>query len=269
MNDTFKHGIAEASKLIQAYTYPLFRVGKNSLPDIFASCVFLEMNKSIYLVSAAHAIRGNTSGLLTRGNGQLMDVVGHATVSCSDGKDHFDISAICMNDEIVHEHNINVIPETMLATSVEVTNPHSRAICGFPFSMNKPVKSIDRQAKIITSKCYTFFGFAGFDGDFREFGKSSGTHLGIEFGSGKDDAGKILSTPPWPPRGMSGGGAWLVPDLSCPDLVFLEGIFIEGHKHAKKMYGFSTQITHVIDFINHTHNNGFHRSSSPIGTSRR
>lgn len=255
MDDDFKLEIAEASKKIQAYTYPLLRLNDNSLPDIIASCIFLEVNNSIYLVTAAHAIRGNTSGLLTRGNGRLIDVTGRATVSRSDGKDHFDIAAICMDNETIRKHSISVIPETMFISSVEVTNPHSRAICGFPVSMNKQGKSLDRQAKSITAKCYTFFGFSGFGGDFKEFGKSSDTHVGIEFGPGKDDAGKVLSTPPWPPRGMSGGGAWLVPDLSRPHLVFLEGIFIEGYKRAKKMYGFSTQLEHVINFINHTHNN--------------
>ncbi|MBI3545137.1 MAG: hypothetical protein HY081_00875 [Gammaproteobacteria bacterium] len=219
MNDNFKYGIVEASKIIQTYTYPLLRRDENSLPDIFASCVFLEVNKSIYLVTAAHAIRGNTSGLLTRGNGRLIDVTGRTTASCSDDKDHFDIAAICMDDEIIRKHSISVIPETMLISSVEVTNPHSRAICGFPVSMNKQIKSLDRQAKAITAKCYTFFGFSGFGGDFREFEKSSETHIGIEFGPGKDDSGKALSTPPWPPRGMSGGGAWLVPDISRPHLL--------------------------------------------------
>lgn len=255
MNDDFKHGITEASKIIQTYTYPLLRVDENSLPDIVASCVFLEVNKSIYLVTAAHVIRGNASGLLTRGNGRLIDVTGRAVVSRSDGKDHFDIAAICIDNEFVHKHSISVIPETMYISSVEITNPHSRAVCGFPVSMNKQAKSLDRQAKAITAKCYTFFGSPRFTGDFREFEKSSETHIGIEFGPGNDDVGKVLSTPPWPPRGVSGGGAWLVPDLSHPHLVFLEGIFIESYKRAKKMCGFSTQLEHVINFINHTHNN--------------
>jgi hypothetical protein len=52
---------------------------------------------------------------------------------------------------------------------------------------------------------------------------------------------------------MSGGGAWLVPNLSTPDQVFLEGIFIELHRQRKQLFAFSTKLVHVIDFIRQSH----------------
>lgn len=252
MKDDFKYVIAKVSQTIQVYTYPLLRVDANMLPELIASCLFLEVGKSIYLVTAAHALKDYGSGLLTRGNGRLIDVVGRATVSRSEGKDHFDIAAVCIDDKIILEHEIRVIPQAMLISSVEITNPHSRAICGYPISMNK--RGLDRKTKTFNAKCYTYFGYAEYEGDFIKFKKSSDTHVGLEYGPGNDDMGRFLSSPPWPPHGISGGGAWLVPDLSCPHLVFLEGIFIEAYKHARKMFCFSTQLEHVIDFINQTHN---------------
>lgn len=184
MKDDFKYVIAKVSQTIQAYTYPLLRVDANMLPELIASCLFLEVGKSIYLVTAAHALKDYGSGLLTRGNG----------------------------------------------------------------------RGLDRKTKTFNAKCYTYFGYAEYEGDFIKFKKSSDTHVGLEYGPGNDDMGRFLSSPPWPPHGISGGGAWLVPDLSCPHLVFLEGIFIEAYKHARKMYCFSTQLEHVIDFVNQTHN---------------
>lgn len=254
MDDEFLTGINIASKNIEAYTYPLLRVDSNNLPDIFASCVFVEVDGVNYLVTAAHAIRGNVSGLLTRGDGQLIDVEGETTLSRFPSKDNFDIAAVRLDEKIIHEHKINVVKIEKFITGVEVTNPHSRVVSGFPVSMNKQARSLDKKNKLLTGKSYTYFGCAEFTGDFSPFSKSPKVHVGIEFKSCKDDTGRFLSTPPWPPRGFSGGGAWLVPDLKRPDMFFLEGIFIEGYKRAKRMYGFSTQLKHVIDFIDQTHN---------------
>ena len=254
MDTDFKSKVAAVSEKIQSYTYPLLRVGANATPALFVSCVFLKLRNSTFMVSAAHAIRDGTSGLFTRGDGHLIDVVGQARVSRSEGKDHFDIGAIRVDEQLVKDERLNVVPENLLSMMVEVKNPHSRAICGFPVSMNKSVNSLDRKTKTFTGKCYSYFGFAEFNGDYSRFEKSRRVHIGLEYLPGTDDSGRHLSSPPWP-RGISGGGAWLVPDLSRPDLVFLEGIFIEAYRHTKQLFCFSTRIEHAVDFIFQTHNN--------------
>lgn len=254
MPANFQEGIAESSKLIQEYTYPILRVGENSLPEQIGSCIFLNVDGETYLISAAHVVRGNTGGLITRGDGHLIDVVGHATVSRDEERDHFDIASIRMSDEVVRANRIRVVGPNTLITAVDVENPHARAICGFPASMNKQSKSVDGINRKVTGKSYAYFGFAEFRGEFQRFGKHAEAHVGLECGAGTDDTGKYLTTPPWPPRGLSGGGAWLIPDLDRPELVFLEGIFIEAQKHAKRMYCFSTRIEHVVDFVRQTHN---------------
>lgn len=266
MNEDHKLGIATASKLIEQYTYPFLTVGRNNEPVVIASCVFVNFFDQTYLITAGHALRSNNKGLFTRGNGQLIDIVGHATVSRGDTRDNFDIAAIHIDSRTILDNNIKIILPTMLTTSWEVENPHSRAIGGFPASMNKSAKILDRQTKTLTAKCFTYFGYAEFTGEYERHGKSPSTHIGIEIFPGKDDSGRYLSTPNWPPRGISGGGAWLIPNLEKPNECLLEGIFIEGHKHAKRMFGFSTRIEHVIDFVKQTHNKPFKNDAARVAS---
>lgn len=254
MADDLGAEIAKASQTIQRYTYPLLRADAQGLPDVFASGVFLGVDDHVYLVTAAHALRGTTTGLLTRGRSHLFQIAGRGTVSRAAGNDHFDIGSVRVDDRIVREHGIEVVPRGMLSSTVEVSNPHSRVICGFPSSMNKQARSLDRNTRTVKCKSYSFFGVAEFRSDFSVFDKSSTTHVGLEISPGTNDAGSHLSSPP-SPRGISGGGAWLLPDLSRPHLAFLEGIVIECHKRAKRTYAFSTRLEHVLDFIAQTHKN--------------
>lgn len=247
MSDNLLSIIANVSETIQQYTYPLLKFDAKGFPGSFASCVFMNVDGQVYLVTAAHALRGNNSGLLTRGNGHLVDLAGHATISRSDLEDEIDIGALLMDNQIVQEQQFRVVPDLMLSSAVEVTDPHARAISGFPVSMNKQINSLDKATKTVTGKCYTYVGHAEFNRDFREFNKSPEVHIGLELLPGNDDVGRFLSTLP-SPRGVSGGGAWLIPDLSRPSLIFLEGVLIECHKRGKSMFSFSTRLEHVIEW---------------------
>ncbi len=253
-DDNFRSLIRSASENIEAYTYPLARVDSKDLPDIFASCIFLKVRDAYFLVTAAHAVRGQSNKLLTRGNGHLVDIEGETTLSKFPGEDHFDIAAIHIADSFIEEQRINVVDKGKFITSVEVQNPHLRVVAGYPASMNKQNRILDKANSKLTAKSFAYFSSAEFTGDYSIFQKSENVHVGLEFKSGTDNEGRFLTTPPWPPRGFSGGGSWLVPDLNYPDRFFLEGIFIEGHKRAKKMFGFSTQLKHIGEFILQTHN---------------
>ncbi|HKJ52227.1 MAG TPA: hypothetical protein VKB27_12030 [Gammaproteobacteria bacterium] len=253
-DDNFQQLINKISTNIEAFTYPLLRVDSKDLPDVYASCVFVEISGKFFFITAAHAIRDHHKGLLTRGDGQLVDIEGATTLSKFPGKDHFDIAAIHIADSFVKENKIEVVGRNKFVTSVKVTNPHSRVVAGYPASMNKQNKILDKANKRFTGKSFCYFAFAEFNGDYSLFQKSPNVHVGLEFKSGKDDKGRQITTPPWPPRGFSGGGSWLIPDLNHPENFFLEGIFIEGHKRAKRMFGFSTRLKHIEDFISQPHN---------------
>ena len=182
---------------------------------------------------------------MTRGRNHLFDIVGHGGMAQGVEGEEFDIAVLKIEPAIVAEHALRAVPPSMLTTAVEVYNPHSRAFCGFPTSKNDPAVALDRKTKMVTTRCYPYFGAAAFDGDYRTFGKSPDIHVGLNYEPGSDDAGRLLTTLP-SPRGSSGGGAWLIPDFSKPHQVFLEGIMIECHKNR---YVFSTRIEHVIEFI--------------------
>ena len=238
-------GMKEVSDLIQSYTYPLFRYDDNGRPTLFASCVFLQVDESVYLVTARHALKAVTAGLMTRGRSRLFDVVGQGGMAQGVEGEEFDIAVLKIDAAIVDEHALHTVPPSMLSTAVEVHNPNSRAFCGFPVSKNDPAVALDRKTKRVTTRCYPYFGTADFDGDYRAFGKSPDIHIGLHYEPGSDDAGRMLTTLP-SPRGSSGGGAWLIPDFLKPDQVFLEGIMIECHQNR---YVFSTRIEHVVEFI--------------------
>lgn len=251
-------GMKEVSDLIQSYTYPLFRYDDFGRPTLFASCVFLQVDKLVYLVTARHALKGASTGLLTRGRSHLFDVRGRGGMAQGVNGEEFDIAVLEIDLTVVQEQALRAIQPSMLTTAVEVRNPHSRAFCGYPVSKNKPVDALNRSTKTVTTRCYPYFGTAIFDGDYRAFGKSPDIHVGLHYMPGSDDSGRALTTLP-SPRGSSGGGAWLVPDFSKPDQVFLEGIVIECHHNR---YVFSTRIEHVLEFIRAGVRSRVHRQSS-------
>jgi hypothetical protein len=245
LDPKFEAGMKAASTLIQLYTYPLLRLDDHRRPTLFASCVFLEVDRFVYLVTARHALEGISTGLLTRGPSHLFEIHGRGGMAQGVNGEEFDIAALRINLAIVDQQTLRTIPPIMLTTAVEVTNPHSRAFCGYFASKNKPVDILEPKSKTVTARCDTYFGFADFDGDYLRFKKNPNIHMGLRYDSGKDDAGRRLTTLP-SPRGSSGGGAWLVPDFAKPDQIFLEGIVIECHKNN---YVFSTRIEHVVKFI--------------------
>src|SRR5690348_12172649 len=132
MSEDFNTKLRLASEQIQKFTYPLLTLDRNKLPLLFASCVFLRVGKDCFLVTAAHALRTSPTNLWTRGRDKLIQVRGRGTVSRSDAIDHFDIGAVLVDDQFIQQHGIETVPITNLSLAVEVSNPHCRAICGFP-----------------------------------------------------------------------------------------------------------------------------------------
>jgi hypothetical protein len=238
-------GMKEVSATIQKYTYPLLAFDDRRRPDLFASCVFIEVSGSVFLVTARHAVFGISKGLMTRGRTHLFDIGAQGGMAQGVNGQEFDIAALSIAPETVEEHAIQVVRPTMQATAVEVLHPHSRAFAGFPVSKNKSVHTLEQSTKTVTTRCYTYFGPPDFAGEYSHFEKSPEIHIGLNYGPGTDDAGRSLTSPP-SPKGASGGGAWLVPNFSQPNEVFLEGIVIECHR---KEFMFATRIEHVVRFI--------------------
>lgn len=122
-------GMAEVSDLIRSYTYPSIRCDANRRPTLFASCVFLQVDELVNLVTAGLALKGSNGGLMTSGRIGLFDVIGQGGTAEGIDSEAFDIAALKISSATVDEHGLRVIPSSMLATVVEVEHPHSRAVC--------------------------------------------------------------------------------------------------------------------------------------------
>jgi hypothetical protein len=243
----FVQGVAQASKVVERYTYPLL-VDDRGVPDLVASAIFIKAFGACYLVTAAHAIRQHVGrGFMTRGRRQLAVIPGHATVTKADRIDPYDLAALRISPSFVQEHGIEIVQPEMFAMHWDVSNPNSRGIGGYPVTKNKRAQAVDRATKMYTMKFYAFFGSAKFEeSDYLRFNKSSEHYVGLRYDSpGTDDRERELTRLP-SPMGMSGGGAWLVPDLGTPERVLLEGVFIECHKN---QFAFSTKLEHALGFI--------------------
>src|SRR3990167_8625304 len=110
MRSEFADGIARATTLIQERTYPLIHEDHRGMPELVASCVFVQIGAAVFLVTAAHAIRSYPKGLLTRGRTHLFALDGRATISKARGPDHFDIAAIRLSADFVRDQTLSVIP---------------------------------------------------------------------------------------------------------------------------------------------------------------
>jgi len=243
----------ECSELIQSYTYPLL-VDVNGVPDLIASCFFLELSGHVFMVTASHVLRRRYgSGLMTRGRGRLAVLRGAAAVTGPAHSDHLDIAILKLDPQFADEQDFNPVPTSMFAGLANIRNAQARAVCGYPISKNKRGRAVDRRKALFTARIFTFFGNL-LDGErYRRFRKSPLDHVGLDYRPpGIDDDGHLLTKLP-SPRGLSGGGSWLVPDFKAPRSVFLEGVFIECHE---ARYAFSTRLEHVIGFISHTHPGG-------------
>ena len=249
-NTVFQKNLDTARQIIDSHTYPIITLDKNNVPDIIGSGIFLHVFRKVFLVTAAHVLRNINSNLFTKGQKTLIELTGNPILSKHTETDEIDIGFMQIKSEFVERNALNIITYEKQITSVIIENPHSRAVSGFLASKNKQAKSVNIKNKSVTSFCYTFFGHAESNLDYTTFNKNEKLHRHIEFGAGTDDKGRRITTPPWKPIGLSGGGMWLIPDIGKPTQIFLEGIFISAKKQSKRMIGFSTKLEEVFKFIN-------------------
>ena len=122
---------------------------------------------------------------------------------------------------------------------------HLNLIHGYPCSKNKQGKSLNG-TKNFKSYAFTYGGKVDKSFDrWQEFNKNKSFHTCMNYGVAKDINGEI-NTPP-SPRGISGGGLWLVPNSFQLKEIYLDAIFIEYYE--KEKISFSTKMEKVVGFI--------------------
>lgn len=242
--------IGATQKIVNKYTYPVF-TSTNNKPDLIASCVVLEVESKYYLVTASHVVKnivdGNSSFVIGV-EGNLLPVSGEFVCSNSlqdkASVGNFDIAYITLDSEFISKNKITALKQNKLIMSNRQTSPHISFIHGFPNSKNKQSKALWNTDKF-KLKAYAYAGII--DINFQEwdkYNKRKDNHTCMSYQT------TSKNNTPTHPRGISGGGLWIVPNSLEPNNYFLDSILIEYYDKNKIV--FATKISKVIVFIKKT-----------------
>lgn len=250
VNDHIRLTLADLHPEVSKFTYPLFALDSRDRPDLFASCVLIECDGVPVIVTAAHAISEITrSGSAVHiGAGQIVDLPMQFVLSSLNGKDSLDVAAMIAPSAFLSLGTVQVLPQTRTMLDREFANFHLRCVHGYPCTRNKQAKRLDKVNRKFTAFGFTYGGASRQISavNYTEFDKAPLLHAALRYQDlGRNEDGKTV-TPPHP-KGMSGGGLWLLPDSARPSAVYLEGISIEFH--SRKSLVFATRIQHVISFV--------------------
>lgn len=236
--------MSRAGEYVNKYTYPVFIYDVKNKPDLIASSVIIKIDEKCYLVTAAHVLKNIQRHFYIGVNGYIIPIEGLFVYSMPptdnhNDKDHFDIAFIELSSEFVNLNKICVLDEHKLAISESFSSIDIALIHGFPISRNKK----QRKTPPFKAKPYSYGGIIKNDFDeWDDFGKSKLIHTCMIYNKKKDN------NRPVHPRGISGGGLWIIPSVFNPNDIYLESIFIEYHQKNNHVT-FSTKINHVVDFI--------------------
>ncbi len=237
--------ITKVQQIITEYTYPVFISDIHNKPDLIASSIVIKYRHKYYLITAAHVVRkvlATKSSFIIGVKNQYVYIAGEFIYTNPSDKDHFDIAFVELSEKFIKDHNVSAVKEEKMVDKNAFQSIDIGLINGFPNSKNKQKKALYNSTSFKV-KTYTYGGII--KNDFKywdELNKFQDIHVCMSYGTKSD------GNAPVDPRGISGGGLWIIPDYSHPNDYYLVGIAIEYHK--KYSVTFSTKIEKVIQFIN-------------------
>jgi hypothetical protein len=233
---------------VSRFTYPLLAMDRHHRPILYASCVLLEYNRKYFLLTAEHAISTikKISEVYLGGN-QIIHLSEQFVLALKTEKDPLDIAIMELNPDLIKEQKLEFLPLSRTILDREFPSIHVRSIDGFPCSKNKKIKP-EFRGKYFSRKSFLFAGEpCQISPDLSSKCKKNGNiHIAMHFHKfGINEKGiKSIS---FHPKGISGGGLWLTPNILEPTNTFLGGIFIEYYKNDE--LAFATRIERVIECI--------------------
>jgi hypothetical protein len=249
IGDYIQLPLAETHPEISQYSYPLLSVDNRDGPDLYASCVLLECDSRPYIVTAAHAIAEicDTGSSVHVGARHIVALPPEFVLSSPRGNDPLDIGAMPAPAYLLDREAMKALPERRTTAGHSFPAYHLRCVHGYPCNKNKRRDRLDLQNKHFTRYGFSYAGASrSIRVNYSAFRKDSQLHVALQYQrKGRDHTGRIVMPPH--PRGISGGGLWLVPDIASPAATYLEGIAIEYHK--SRALVFATRIEHVLAFI--------------------
>jgi len=230
-------------------SYPLFGLDSHDWPELYASSVLLECDQIPVLITAAHAvdaIENETGKAVHVGAKHLVRVPERFKRSTDHENDLLDIAASVIPREITLAADMVALPLSR-ARDEWVSNTRFACVHGYPCTKNRQRRQIDHAAKAFKRRHRTYAGTLADRQDYQRFGRDPQFQVGLRYRKGRNDKGN-RATPP-DPRGFSGGGLWVIPDIGAArETYLLAGIAIEYVKINGQVI-FATRISHIIDFI--------------------
>jgi hypothetical protein len=209
--------------------------------------VIIEIERKYYLITASHVIAQAVSvdtPFIIGVNCKYISVSGEFVCSEEPNTDNFDIAYIQLDPQFIDKNNIKPLESKRLLLRKILSPCHIAFIHGFPNSKNKPKKAF-WNTNYFKVKAYAYAGiiqnnFTNWD----TFGKIKEINTCMSYRKTSNN------NTPTHPQGLSGGGLWVVPNISNLDEYYLDSILIEYHKNDSIV--FSTKIIQVISFIKET-----------------
>lgn len=233
---------------------PIFGADKISKPYLVGTGVVLDIDSQIFIASAAHVFdENNITSIYTFLEGINQIIEGQIQATSKPGNDRdedkIDIAIYKVDDSLVPKFISTYHPVTI--GEIDVNDiPSSKkyyAFIGHPTNKTKP----KYRTTIIKSQMFSYMGTIASEKAYQQLNLSKYSHIVIGFNPKKCIAedGTICTFPK--PKGMSGGGVWLMEDLNSHSsqsyVNKLVGIGIEDHKNPKVMVGI--RIGAVVEVI--------------------
>ena len=237
--------LGELHPYFSKYTYPLFSKTEKGTPDLFASCVFLDIDDSPYLVTAAHALFEieKSEGDIHVGSKSIKEIQSSEVRTSNNGKDPLDLAVMKLTDDFINDKSVKILSTSNTTIGRHFNSPQMYCMHGFPCSKNIRKKAINMEKKIFSTYAFTYGATDIEDKYYAICKKDKKTHIGLSYKISRDSKGNKVN--PYIPKGMSGGGCWLVPDILNTERVYLSGILIENPgKHV-----YATRIENVYDLV--------------------
>lgn len=238
----------DAQNELSLYTYPVFATATNSRPDLIGTSVIFELDSKLYLVTASHVItylNERKSALHIAAGNNFVEIRGDVIRSVHKEKDHFDIAFIEVNAGFAKLYNLGYLPQSRILVGRNFHNPPLSFIHGYPCSKNKQARAL-MGGTVFKSYAFSYAGRINKNHEnWSKYNKDDGLHICMNYGKSIDTHG-VQNIPP-SPRGISGGGLWVMPNVEKPKILYLFGIFIEYFEGEN--ISFSTRIDCVVDFI--------------------
>jgi hypothetical protein len=228
-------------------------------PEHIGTCIFLDIDKNKYLLTAAHVIDENQhTSLYVGGDKKLVLIEGDFTSTEKPGddrnKDHYDFAYLLLKDGLLKKlGNIDFFNETAISENREDTTGRLYLALGYPVSKNK--KS-DPSAKMVQPHYLKYSSTIKTNTVLcQKLGISGKDHLFLGHDSkySRDSEGTIVNT--IAPKGISGGALVDMGNIARPEQLKdniackgrLAGLLIENHKEHKSTV--AVKISLIIEAI--------------------